>query len=105
MKEDGTTENPEVTQLLNGDIVGTLICFVSSCYPLTESSPCSSARVLRDARRAPSAIPSDRKVRVKSGRDYQERVLTECARIAIFRVYGLIPISQVNRGLSLHRMD
>lgn len=28
VKEDGTTDNQEVAQLLNGDIVGTLVCLV-----------------------------------------------------------------------------
>ena len=77
MKEDGTTDNPEVAQLLNGDIVGTLVYSSPPCYLLTGSPSCSSVGVLRDARRAPSTIPRDRKVRVKSRRDFQERVLTK----------------------------
>lgn len=79
VKEDGTTDNPEVAQLLNGDIVGTPICPVPSYSTLTKYPLCSSAGVLRDARRKPSAVPRDRKVRNKSGRDCQERVYVEYA--------------------------
>ena len=71
-----------------------------SPYP----SPYSSVGVLRDARRAPTTVLCDRKVRVKSGRDRKERVLIECGRVVILQVYGLIQIRQANRGLSLRRM-
>lgn len=69
VREDGTTDNPEVAQLLDGDIVGTLVCFSPPCYALTQFLPCSSVAVLRDARGVPFAVRRDRKVRVKSGRD------------------------------------
>ena len=81
VKEDGTTDNLEVAQLLNGDIVGTPICLVPSCNALTKYLLCSPSVVLCDARRTSSTVPRDRKVRVKSGRDCQERVYVKCARV------------------------
>ena len=90
VKEDGTTDNPEVAQLLNGDIVGTLVRLVPPCNALTKSSLYSSVSVLRYARRPPSTIPRDRKVLVKSGRDCQKRVFIECARVCNFEGHRLI---------------
>ena len=59
VKEDGITDNPEVTQLLNGDIVGTPVCPGLLHNALTKSSPFSSVSVLYHARRASSAVPRD----------------------------------------------
>jgi len=59
VKEDGTTDNPEVAQLLNGDIVGTPVYLVLPRNALTKSSLCSSASVLHHARGTPSAVPRD----------------------------------------------
>ena len=85
VKEDGTTDNPEVAQLLNGDIVGTPVHHAPLPHALTKYPIYSPAGVLRNARRTPSAVPRDRKVRVKSGGDRQERVYVECARVCHFR--------------------
>jgi len=85
VKEDGTTDNPEVAQLLKGDIVGTPVRLVPLSNALTKSLLCSSASVLCDARGAPPAVPRDRKVRVKSGRNCQECISIECARVYHFQ--------------------
>ena len=59
VKTDGTTDNPEVAQLLNGDIVGTPVCLSPSRNALTKSSLCSSVGVLCHARRTPFTVPRD----------------------------------------------
>lgn len=69
VNEDGTTNNPEVAQLLNGDIVGIPVCLVPLYYALTKPTLYSSVNMLRDARRISPTILRDRKVRVNSGRD------------------------------------
>jgi hypothetical protein len=92
VKEDGTTDNPEVAQLLDGDIVGTLVYLVPCFYVLTIRTLCSSISVLLDARGMPSTVSRDREVRVNSGRDCQERVPVECARMRPFKARRLTQI-------------